>query len=214
MSIVRILAETEDTITIRRTDWVRVLAALEDAEDRSAIAQRRALERSLGKDVARRLYLTGAEAVRLLDGESPVKIWREKRGLSQRALATEAKIGGGYLAEIETGRKPGSDDAIRKLSVALQVPPEDLDTRRWRMRRPDHGPVVLRLSPVSAGVAAGGRGAWAERMPFATLGDAIDFVRDEWLSLHARSPSVIEDNGSVIYTTEELVREIEGPAAR
>jgi predicted transcriptional regulator len=104
---------------------------LEDAEDRAAVAEWRATERTLGKEVARADYLTGAEAMRLLDGENPVKMWREKRGFSQRALAAEAKIGHSYLAEIETGRKPGSDSVYRKLAAALGVSPDELDMRRW-----------------------------------------------------------------------------------
>jgi transcriptional regulator with XRE-family HTH domain len=62
----------------------------------------------------------------LLDGESPVKVWREKRGRSKRELATAAGVSAGYLAEIETGRKPGSAAALARLAEALQVQMEDL----------------------------------------------------------------------------------------
>ena len=120
MSDIKILAETQDTVTVSRRDWLDLLAELDDAGDRMAIAERRAQERSLGKDTERRNYLTATEAARLLDGEHPIKIWREKRGLSQRALAAAAKIANSYLAEIEAGRKPGSDAAYRKLATALE----------------------------------------------------------------------------------------------
>jgi ribosome-binding protein aMBF1 (putative translation factor) len=129
MSVIKILAETEETVTIRRVDWLKVLADLDDAEDIAAVAERRVKERLLGKESVRRDYLTAAEARQLLDGANPVKVWREKRGLSQRALAAETGIGGSYLAEIETGRKPGSDAAYRKLAAALGVAPDDLDNR-------------------------------------------------------------------------------------
>lgn len=210
MSAIRILAETKETVTVSREDWFELLAALDDAEDRASVSERRANERTFGKEMLRRNYLTGNEAARFLDGENPVKVWREKRGLSQRALAAEAGIAGSYLAEIETERKPGSDDAYRKLAVALQVSADDLDARRSRMRRADYGPVMLRLGPVSAGVSAGSRGAWADRMPFPTLSDALDFIRDEWDSLRARSPSVMDERGWPIYTNEELAREVAG----
>jgi DNA-binding transcriptional regulator YiaG len=126
MSSVRILAETPDTVTVSRADWLRLLQELEDAEDRAAVRQRRTREELLGKDAARRNYLTAAEAQRLIDGESPVKVWREKRGLSQRGLAHAASVSSSYLAEIETGRKPGSAAALRQLAAVLQVPAEDL----------------------------------------------------------------------------------------
>jgi len=127
MSAIKILTETEDTVTVRREDWLGLLASLDDAEDRAAIAERRGKERSHGKENLRANHLTAAEAVRLLDGGNPIKVWREKRGLSQRGLAAEAKIGSSYLAEIESGRKPGSHVAYRKLAAALGVSLDDLD---------------------------------------------------------------------------------------
>lgn len=127
MSAIKIIAETEDTVTLLRQDWLRLLAELEDVEDRAAVRERRELEASVGTASARRNYLSAAETRRLLDGENPVKLWREKRNLSQRALAAKARLGNSYLAEIETGRKPGSRAALRKLAAALEVRPEDLD---------------------------------------------------------------------------------------
>jgi len=126
MNAVKILSETEDTVTVSRGDWAELLSELEDAQDRAAVADRRKQEVKTGKQVARRDYLSAQEARRLLHGESPVKVWREKRAHSQRELATAAGVGAGYLAEIETGRKPGSASALAKLAKALHVQIEDL----------------------------------------------------------------------------------------
>ena len=90
------------------------------------MVERRRREAATGKQAARRNYLSAREARRLLDGESPVKVWREKRGRSQRELATAAGVSAGYLAEIETGRKAGSAAALARLAKALQVQIEDL----------------------------------------------------------------------------------------
>lgn len=210
MTSVRILAETEDTVTISRDDWQRLQEQLEDAQDRAAITERRAREGRIGKEAARRDYLTAEEATRLLNGDSPVKVWRQKRGLSQRALAAKAEIGSSYLAEIETNCKPGSDDAYRKLAAVLNVPPEELDARRYRTRDPDYGPVVLRTNPVSAAVSPGNRGSWADFMDFPTLGDALDFIREQWSSLRARGPWVADLDHRPIYSAEDLIREIDG----
>ena len=106
---------------------MKLLTELEEAEDRAAVRERRTFEQSVGTGAARRNYLSAAEARRLLDGENPVKLWREKRGFSQRALAAKARLGNSYVAEIETGRKPGSRAALRKLAAALEVRLEDLD---------------------------------------------------------------------------------------
>jgi transcriptional regulator with XRE-family HTH domain len=209
MNSVRILGESEDTVTISRDDWQRLQEQLDDAQDRSAVAERRAYERRIGKEAARRDYLTADEALRLLHGESPAKVWREKRGLSQRALAAEAGIGNSYLAEIEKGRKAGSDNALRKLAAVLLVPPEELDARRYRTRDPAYGPVVLRGSPASAGVSAGNRGAWGLPMDFPTLQDALDFVGEQWSALRARSSWITDASYWPIYSVEDLFHEME-----
>jgi len=128
MNGVRILSETPDTVTVSRGDWTQLLSELEDALDRAAVVERRRREGAKGVQAARRNYLTAGEARRLLDGESPVKVWREKRGRSQRQLAAAAGVSAGYLAEIETGRKPGSVVALARLAKALHVQIEDLIT--------------------------------------------------------------------------------------
>jgi len=126
MNGVKILSETEDTVTVSRGDWMQLLSELEDAQDRAAVVARRRREAAMGKAAARRNYLTAREAERLLEGESPLKVWREKRGQSQRKLATAAGVSAGYLADIETGRKPGSTSTLARLARALQVQIDDL----------------------------------------------------------------------------------------
>jgi DNA-binding XRE family transcriptional regulator len=126
MNALKILSETKDTITLSRDDWTRLVSELEDAQDRAAVVGRRAREAAAGKQAARRNYLTALEVRRLLDGESPVRVWREKRGRSQRELALAAGVGAGYLAEIETGRKPGSAATLAKLAKVLHVQVDDL----------------------------------------------------------------------------------------
>jgi DNA-binding XRE family transcriptional regulator len=96
--------------------------ALEDAEDLAAVNARRAEEATRGKEAVRRNYLTAEEAERLWAGESPIKVWRQKRGLTQRALAADASVGASQLTEIEAGRKPGSMDTIS--ARVLEVPAE------------------------------------------------------------------------------------------
>jgi ribosome-binding protein aMBF1 (putative translation factor) len=102
---------------------------MEDIEDREAMAAVLAHEDKVGQEIARRDYLTGEEMRRILADESPVKVWREKRGLSQRDLAEKAEVSASYLAEIETGKKPGSAEALRKLSRVLVIPMENLVSR-------------------------------------------------------------------------------------
>jgi len=127
MNAIKLLAETAETVTISRADLTALLDAAEDAEDSAAVRASKAAEDSAGGHaVARRDYFTAAEAKRLLDGESPIRVWREKRGMTQRALANAAQIRPSYLSEIESGKKPGSLAAHRALAGALGVPMESL----------------------------------------------------------------------------------------
>ena len=54
-----------------------------------------------------------------------MRIWREKRGLTQQALAGLAGISKSFLCEIETGIGTPSLETLRKLALGLKV---DLDT--------------------------------------------------------------------------------------
>jgi transcriptional regulator with XRE-family HTH domain len=56
-----------------------------------------------------------------MEGESPVRVWREFRGLSLRALAAKSGVSPGYLSEIELGKKPGSVEAYKALAEALDT---------------------------------------------------------------------------------------------
>lgn len=63
---------------------------------------------------------------RLLAGDNPVKVWREHRGLSQRALAGRARLNFTYLSQIETGARKGPVRTMQKLAEALGVDLGDL----------------------------------------------------------------------------------------
>jgi DNA-binding XRE family transcriptional regulator len=63
---------------------------------------------------------------RLVSGDSPVKIWREYRGLTQRALATQAGLNFAYLSQIETGARKGTTATLKKLAEVLGVDLDDL----------------------------------------------------------------------------------------
>ena len=69
-----------------------------------------------------------AEVVRrLLSGEeTPVRVWREYRGLTQAELAAMAGVGKSYLSQVERGGKSGSLRLMRRLASALGVDMEDL----------------------------------------------------------------------------------------
>lgn len=88
---------------------------LEDAEATAAYSATRDQER------------VPAEMVqRLVAGESPVKVWREHRGLSQRVLAERAGLNFAYLSQIETGARKGPVRTMKKLAEVLGVDLDDV----------------------------------------------------------------------------------------
>ncbi len=62
----------------------------------------------------------------LLDGQNPIKIYRQHRGLTQAALAKLCNTSSAYISQLETGnRKPGTN-ILFTLAKALNTDPEDL----------------------------------------------------------------------------------------
>ncbi len=57
-----------------------------------------------------------------LAGESPIKLWREHRGLTQQELANRAGISKPYLSQIETGKRQGTVETLSAIARSLDVP--------------------------------------------------------------------------------------------
>ena len=99
-------------------------AARRDAEDAADSAAVEAFRRRLA---AGEEELIPAEMVmRMVAGESPVRVWREHRGLTMAALAERAGIARPYLSQIETGKRDGTAQTMKKLALALDVTVDDL----------------------------------------------------------------------------------------
>lgn len=110
-----------DMVTIPRAEYDRLRAAAQDladlqAHDRATAAQ------AAGEDE----LIPAPFANRLLDGESPLRVYRDLRGLTQVELAEKAGVNRVTVAEIETGRKQGSVSTLRALARALTVSLDDL----------------------------------------------------------------------------------------
>ena len=65
-------------------------------------------------------------AERVAAGVHPVRVWREYRGMTASSLATESGIAQSYLSDIETGKKPGSIKALKRIATALGIAVDDL----------------------------------------------------------------------------------------
>jgi len=65
-------------------------------------------------------------AYAMLDGENPIKVWREYRGLTQQALADTAGISKPYLSQIETNKRTGTKEVLLAIAKALKVTLDDI----------------------------------------------------------------------------------------
>lgn len=63
---------------------------------------------------------------RMLSGESPLRIWREFRELTQTALAAASNVNRVQIADIEARRKSGSIETVKKLAEALGITLDEL----------------------------------------------------------------------------------------
>jgi hypothetical protein len=68
--------------------------------------------------------LPGSMVRRLVEGASPLTVWREFRGLSRESLGTAAGVPAALLAEIEAGKE---DVPLRKISAIARALGIDVD---------------------------------------------------------------------------------------
>lgn len=106
-----------EMITITRDEYDRLREAAEDLADLQAY----------DRAIAAGDESIPAEAVkRMIDGESPLRVYRELRGQSQMSLAKASGVNRVQIADIEAGRSKGSIETVRKLATALGVTIDDL----------------------------------------------------------------------------------------
>lgn len=111
----------EDTVTIPRSEYDRLVGIAEDAADARAIEEFRARLAQGDEE-----FLPAEFVNRMIEGESVLRLWREHRGLSQSELSRRAGVNRVQIADIEAGRRNGSVETFRKLAQALGVTIDDL----------------------------------------------------------------------------------------
>ena len=99
-------------------EYERLVAAAEDAADIAALA-------TLDADDSEE-DLPDVMVSRLLDGENPIRVWREHRGITGQQLAKLVDVRQSYVSQIETGKREGTVDVLRRIATALSVTLDDL----------------------------------------------------------------------------------------
>src|SRR5690606_30770711 len=95
-----------EMVTIERAEYERLKEAADDLAD--IIAYDRAMA-------------DGGESFpfefvnRMIDGESPLRVYRDYRGFTQAQLSERSGVNRVQIANIEAGKKTGSIETVRKL---------------------------------------------------------------------------------------------------
>lgn len=98
-------------------DYQHFLELLEDEADARSVAEFHEAY------TAGREFMVPDEILRAeLTGESPIRLWRGHRGLTQQALANRAGISKPYLSQIETGKRQGTIETLSAIARSLDVP--------------------------------------------------------------------------------------------
>jgi ribosome-binding protein aMBF1 (putative translation factor) len=110
----------ERLVVLPLEDYEALRALAEEAEDAadSALAEQLLKDLDEGRD-----ELMPEEVSRhLLSGDSLVKSIRRWRGMTQAEVAEKAGIGQGYISEIESREKKGTEETLTRIATALDVP--------------------------------------------------------------------------------------------
>lgn len=103
-----------------RKDYENLLARAAEADEDVGMARLVARAR---KQVAAGEPLLPKDVVdRLAKGESPVRVLREWRAVTQMYLSFKTGLSQGFISDIENGRRVGTPAALRKIADMLKVP--------------------------------------------------------------------------------------------
>jgi DNA-binding XRE family transcriptional regulator len=102
-------------------EYIALRELAEDAEDTAALA-RFAKRYASGKEET-----VPVEVVdRLLAGESPLRVWRELRGMTAAQVAAAVQITPAHISKVEAGKGEPSVALLKRLARVLRVDMEAL----------------------------------------------------------------------------------------
>ena len=110
----------EQMVLLSRADFARLAEAAENYDDIVAAvdAQKR---REAGEE-----YVPADVVAKLVDGENPLRVWRQYRGLTLQALADRVGRKPSCISKLELGHLEGGIKLWQALAHALDVDLDDL----------------------------------------------------------------------------------------
>jgi DNA-binding XRE family transcriptional regulator len=103
-------------VLVPEKTYERMIEDLDDLDDIKAY------DAALAKPLN---FVPAAVVDRILAGESPVRVWREHCGLTQRQLADKAGLSKPYVSQIESRVRVPSLGLMQRIAAALGT---DVDT--------------------------------------------------------------------------------------
>ncbi|QLQ08199.1 MAG: helix-turn-helix transcriptional regulator [Anaerolineae bacterium] len=120
------------TVQIIQKDGIPEWAVLPFDYFQQLLADSEMLQDIRDYDEAKRAIAQGEEPIpaevtyAILDGENPVRVWRQHRRLAQQQLADAAGISTPYLSQIESGKRTGSPEVLSAIAAALNLTLDDI----------------------------------------------------------------------------------------
>lgn len=109
----------DDLAVLPRKDYEALLARLAELEeDEADIALYDARKAEMNS------VLPADVSMRMLKGESLLKAIRNWRDMTQMQVEHRTGIAQGYLSDLESGRRKGTDETLGKLASAYDIPTE------------------------------------------------------------------------------------------
>lgn len=116
-----IKTESGELVVLTRAEYEGLLAqvASEDDED-VALFDARMAELAAGSDAKLPAEVTGF----MLGGDSLLKALRKWRDMTQVQLSFKTELAQSYISDIESSRKTGTPESLRRIAQALEVDPQ------------------------------------------------------------------------------------------
>lgn len=115
------IGDDSETVTLLLTEYE---ALLEKAESYDELVALQEFHHAL--DAGQEELIPSDVVEKLVSGQSPIKVWRQYRGLSQAQLAKEIGVSQAYVAQLETRQRQGKPTVLKNIADALGVIVDDL----------------------------------------------------------------------------------------
>lgn len=112
-----LVADDDDMVTIPRKEYERLVQMKYQKDSRLAAERMKNGEDNRFPDAVIR---------QLVAGIIPVRVFRNHRKMTMVTLAKLTSVSIPYICEIETGKKPGGLNTMKKIAEALDVRIDDL----------------------------------------------------------------------------------------